>query len=270
MFARRDLKFPHKAVLTSSMLEEIYSYPRELSRLTLNEYGNGIICGLDYSIREGDLILSAGIFHLDNELYLSDNDINISNLVEENSLVADTEYFITLKKRSHAKEPCLTETNLELCFDRGKSPYTLGSFVFIGRNDFSLPTLTVNNDPFENIFQRAFLNLLEVPFADRDGSTFHPLLFRLVKEFLSGKKNKTLFDYALLVHLQSNATLSTATLAAYIAEAGKSCVLEDRRKFFRTFLDCLRESKFNVTIYSSAPRPSETPSRGIRTIGKLI
>ena len=270
MFVRKDLKFYHKAVLTSSMLGEIYNYPREISRLMLDEYGDGIICGLDYSIKDGDLILSAGIFRLDGEIYLLGADLNISELAEKNSLAADEEYFMTFEKKSRVKEPCLTENNLELVFAREKPSCTLGKFNFLGRKDFNLPTLTEGNNPFEKIFKRSCLNLIDVPFAEKNGATFHPLLFRLVKEFLLRKKNKTPFDYAILVHLQNNATVSAQTLAEYIIAENKTCSKDSREEFFRTFTECLRESKFNVTIYSSDNPTRESTSRVRKPFGKLI
>ena len=270
MFVRKELQFPHKAILTSTMLNEIYSYPRELSRLILSEYGNGIICGLDYSIKDGDLILSSGIFRLNGEIYLLRDNLNISELAEKNSLVNSMRYFITFEKKSCAKEPCLTEKNLELVFTKEKPACTLGSFVFLERKKFSLPTLTNENNPFENIFRRSVLNLLEVPFAEMQGATFHPLLFRLVKIFLSQKKNKTPFDYAILVHLLNNQTLSSQTLVEYIISENKTFNIRNREEFFKTFLLCLCESKFNVAIYKNDMELNNSAPRKTKPIGKLI
>ena len=270
MFVRKELQFPHKAILTSTMLNEIYSYPRELSRLILSEYGNGIICGLDYSIKDGDLILSSGIFRLNGEIYLLRDNLNISELAEKNSLVNSTRYFITFEKKSCDKEPCLTEKNLELVFTKEKPACTLGSFVFLERKKFSLPTLTNENNPFENIFRRSVLNLLEVPFAEMQGATFHPLLFRLVKIFLSQKKNKTPFDYAILVHLLNNQTLSSQTLVEYIISENKTFNIRNREEFFKTFLLCLCQSKFNVAIYKNDMELNNSAPRKTKPIGKLI
>ena len=270
MFVRKELQFPHKAILTSSMLEELYNYPRELSRLILNEYSDGIICGLDYSIKDGDLILSSGIFRLNGEIYLLKNDLNISELAEKNSLVNSTKYFMTFERKSRITEPCMAERNLELIFTTEKPPCTLGSFVFLDRKDFSLPALTDGDNPFENIFRRSVLNLFEVPFAEKHGATFHPLLFRLVKDFLLRKKNKTPFDYAILVHLQNSETISSQTLVEYIALENKTCDTGNREKFFETFLTCLRESKFNVAIYKSDNEPNNPAPRRPKPYGKLI
>lgn len=270
MFVRNELQFPHKAILTSAMLKEIYNYPREVSRLVFKEYGDGIICGLDYSIKNGDLTLSSGIFRLDGEIYLLQDNLNISELAEKNFLVNSTEYFMAFEKKSCDKEQCLTEKNLELIFTREKPACTLGSFVFLDRKDFFLPALTDGRNPFENIFRRSVLNLFEVPFAQKQGATFHPLLFRLVKNFLVRKKNKTPFDYAILIHLQNSETLSSQTLLEYIDSENKTCDIENREKFFETFLICLLESKFNVAIYKNDDENIKPAPRKVKPLGRLI
>ena len=244
MFVRKELTFPHKAVLTAAMLRELYDYPRELSRLMFNEFCDGIVCGLDFSIKDGELILSSGLVRFDGEIFMLTDDLNLSALAEEKSLLADREYFISLEKFSRKQEPCLTEKTLALTFTERKPAFSLGKFIFRGRRNFYLPELT--DEPFDEIFSRSKLNLFDVPFAAKNAPTFHPLLFRLVKKFLARKKNRTPFDYALFVQLQNNDTLSIETLAEYISEVNETFDLTDREKFFETFWDCLRKSKFTV------------------------
>lgn len=244
MFVRKELTFPHKAVLTAAMLRELYDYPRELSRLMFNDFSDGIICGLDFSLKDGELILSSGLVRFGGEIFRLHDDLNLSALAEENFLVADKEYFISAEKSSRKKEPCLTEKNLALTFTEQSPPFSLGKFIFRGRRNFYLPELT--DEPFDEIFSRSKLNLFDVPFAAKNAPTFHPLLFRLVKKFLSRKKNRTPFDYALFVHLQNNDTLSIETLAEYISEVNETFDTTDREKFFENFWDCLRKSKFTV------------------------
>ena len=75
--------------------------------------------------------------------------------------------------------------------------------------------------------------MLEVPFAEKNIPTFHPILFRAVKEFLLEKKYKTPFDYAILLHLQENPTISTETISAYIAQENISATVEQILKLLR-------------------------------------
>ena len=264
---RREIKFPHKAILTRGMLQELYDNPRELMRLMFSEYSDGIISGFDYLIKDGNLILTSGIFRLNEEIYLLHEDLNISELAERNSLKLDESYYITFEEKIYDKEPCLTEKRLELKFSMNKPQYNLGSFVYLGAKNFILPAFT--EESVDKIFLRGVFNLFEVPFAQRNCATFHPLLFRFVKDFLSHKKDKTPFDYALLIHLQNSDTVSMATLAEYIKAENKTATTENRKEFFNTFLTCLRESKFAVTTYTSNNELIKIPPQRTRR-GKLI
>ena len=249
MFVHKNLTFPHKAILTSSMLEEIYSYPREFSRLLFGNLGDGIISGLDYSLKDGELILSAGIFHADNEFYFLSRDVNVSELADKNNLSVDREYFIALEKKSSVAEQCVTKKVLELTFAEKKSLYTLGQFVFLRRKDFQLPTL--DKMTLDEMFNRSVFNLFDVPFAAKGVATFHPQLFRQVKNFLQGKPDKTPRDFAILTYLQNNEVISVETMTDYLAAENKVYDVADREDFFRKFLTCLSETK-NISEQSPA------------------
>lgn len=263
MFIQKRLTFPHKAILTGSMLEEIYNYPREFSRLTFNGYSDGIICGLDYFIKDGDLILSSGIFRLGGENYFLSADLNISELAEKNNLVIDQKYFIVLEERSFASEQCITTKTLELTFAAEKTSCTLGKFIFLGKKDFSLPTFA--ND-FNDLFLPSFFDLFDVPFATKSSPTFHPHLFRQVKNFLRAKPNKTPLDFAVLLYLMNNETISIETMNEYVAEKN----ITDRKEFFRAFLNSMSKSKFIVSNYLDNVRNPETTATRRPSVGKLI
>ena len=271
MFTNTALDFPHGAMLTSAMLREIYKYPRDFFALLYQGYGDGIICGLDYFISDKNLILTSGVIRFDGEFYFLAQDLNISALAEKNNLETDKEYDICLSRLSEKKETCLTENNLIVTFSKAESFYksesnsestakilpTLGHFCFSRLDPFVLPQLDKGVAPFKNIFTSSVLNLADVPFAERftenkkDGATFHPLLFRLVKEFLAGKKYKTPFDYAILTQLQNTGVISIQTVKSYIANEGGKSNFTNRADLFKTFCKYIVESKFNPGVSRS-------------------
>lgn len=265
MFTNTNLKFPHGAMLTSSMLREIYNYPREFFALLYKDYGDGIICGLDYVIEDKNLILTSGVIRLDGEFYFLMQDLNISELAKKNNLEYDTKYYICLSRLSDEKEPCLTENTLNVTFSQEKIAPVLGHFLL--SNAFDLPKLDNGDNPFENIFKRSVLNLAEVPFAEHGGATFHPMLFRLVKEFLAGKKYKTPFDYAILTQLQNSGVISIQTVKSYIANEGDKSNFTNRADLFKTFCKYIVKSKFNPTVssmegYADNAKPVNKPYKG--------
>lgn len=270
MLTNKNLKFEHGEILTRSMLHEIYKYPREFLRLKYSNYSNGIICGLDFFIDGSNLILTAGVIKLDDEFYFLEKNLNISALAEKNNLAVDKEYFICLKKFSVQKEPCLTENNFEVIFGAENLPPILGSFIFTGKENFNLPKLIEGDNPFENIFRRSVFNLCDVEFSANGGSTFHPLLFRLVKEFLLIKENKTPLDYAILVQLQNSETISLQTIKSYIESENKK-ISSDRKILLETFCDCLVNAQFKLNyILSQLENADNDNNKKFSSVGKLL
>ncbi|MBR6012757.1 MAG: hypothetical protein IK062_03115 [Selenomonadaceae bacterium] len=267
MFTNKNLKFPHKAILTSELLQEIHKYPREFFRLLYKNYCDGIICGLNYFIdEEKNLILSAGIVLLDGAFYFLEDNLNISELAEKNNLVGGNDYFISLQKESQKKSPCMTENKFIVNFSEEEQNFTLGKFRFKSKDDFNLPILSDDEDnPFENLFRDSRLNLVEVQFSDKEFATFHPLIFEVVKNFLLSKKNKTPFDYSILTCLQNNEVISLQTVKSYIAEETGEDTFENRRELLETFCQCLVSSEFK-SQYSDSEEVTESPRRPPRHI----
>lgn len=269
MFTRKNLQFPHKAILTRGMLQEIYDCPREFFRLMYDGFSDGIICGLNYFVRDNALILSAGIFRLEGEMYFLAQDFNLSALAEKNNLTDSQKYAVILKKISRQSEQCIEEIALEPTFSAGGG-VTLGEFTFYGADGFRLPELDSGDDPFKNIFRQSVFNLLEIPVAAKGDATFHPQLFKLVREFLSAKKNRTPFDYAILVQLQSDETIPLETIREYISAEKDSCNFTSRRDLFKAFCDCLVSAKFTAAASKNPDEPEIQTPRRRRSYGKLI
>ncbi len=129
---RIQLEFLHKSILTAEMLEEMYSYPREIERLMYNDYSDGIIHGMNFEENpDGELILTAGMIRIKNRQYMLAENVNISKIAVEHNLVTDERYFITLRTVSTNKlEPNIEEESIELEFTREKQGTTLGSFIY--------------------------------------------------------------------------------------------------------------------------------------------
>ena len=247
MFTNKNLKFPHKAILTSELLQEIYKYPREFFRLLYKDYCDGIICGLNYFIDEDkNLILSSGIILSDGKFYFLEEDLNISELAEKNNLISGHDYFIFLQKESQKKSPCMTENKFTVNFSEEEKNFTLGKFRFKSKDDFTLPTLSDGEDPFENFFRASRLNLADVPFTDKETSTFHPQIFDAIKKFLLSKENKTPFDYSILTYLQNNGVISLQTVKFYIEEETGENNFESRQELLEIFCKCIVNSKFKI------------------------
>lgn len=266
MLERKILRFPHKAILTAAMLEEMYAYPREILQLRHQNYCDGIIGGMDYALDgNGDLILSAGLFKHGGAIYVLSHDLNIGELAEQRTLKIDKPYFVSIANAPNVvrHEVCLKSEQLEIRFTERAEGIVLGQFVWRGRTKFKLP------NQFDEFFNRSFINVVEIATASRGEATFHPIIFRAVKKFLASKAEKTFMDYAMFVSLQNGEVLSRETLDAYIAEEGKAANFVNRSALLQTFFDCLKSSKPKA-IYVNAAESKTKPGLGRRSIGKMI
>lgn len=270
MFTHKNLTFEHGEILTRAMLQEIYKYPREFLRLKYSGYSDGIICGVDFFSEGGEIFLSAGIMKIGGEFYFLAENVNLSDLAEKNNLEVDREYCICLKKSSQKNEPCLTENNFEIIFSKENLTPTLGNFIFTARDNFNFPALAEGENPFERIFRRSVFNLFDVKFAASGGATFHPMLLRVVKNFLCVKENKTPLDYAILTQLQNAETISLQTIKFYIAQEGKNLNFSSRKDLFKTFCDCLITSQFKVNYVLNQQETETANKRRFSPKGKLL
>ena len=281
LLTKTEMRFPHKAILTAVMLEEMYNYPRELVRLNYRERSDGIICGLDYMLRGNDLILTEGLVKLDGEIYILSDEVNVSALAGANGLTDDGHYYIVLEKASSVRrDVCLTEDRLEIKFvEHATEGFCLGAFVYKDR--FKLPELSEGAKKFEHFFEASYFNVTNVLMSSKIigvpkgglemSATFHPLIFRAVEKFLVSKKNKTLMDYAILVALQSVGSVDLKTIKAYVVEEGETLEGGSREELLRTFFDCLMRSKAQMLRAESDSKKDELkPIRRTSPYGKML
>lgn len=255
MFKSKRIAFCHGDVLTSQMLREIHDFPHTLLQIKYEDYGDGIIAGLDIEPSDDGrhVFLTPGIvkrtLSTESIFYLLSERIDLTYLWEnrEKSLrsTGSKVHFIL------SAEPTVVEGGVtcEYLILKVASLQEDGVMVLGELSDeggLRLPSVEVNA---ENLFDEyadpvaVKLNLIDVPYACSRGTTYHPLIFRGVLHYLMEKCAKTKFDYALLVELQNRGIVSLETIKYYvIANGGMFSDKCSRTELFRRFLDCLSTS----------------------------
>ncbi len=276
MLTKTEMRFPHKALLTAVMLEEMYEYPREIVRLNYRDQSDGIISGLEYVIRNGELILTEGLLKFEGEIYMLSSAVNISELAEKCGLMSSGIYDINLSRAMGIKrDVCLTEERLEIRFldvereNVGAGGFTLGTIHYTGRDRFTLPALSDGENAFEHFFEPSRVDVTKVLVSARTQATFHPLIFRAVEKFLETKPDKTFMDCALLVTLQTVGSISVETLKAYVFAEGGSSKTNDRLKLLKEFFDCLMRSKLKMLRAENSREEYTMPSKK-KSSGRMI
>ena len=268
-FHYRELQFPNLAVLTSAMLEELYAYPRDLLRLQYQGFSDGILFGLNYEERQNEIWLTAGTLLWQGAFYFLHQDLNLSQLKQEANLLNDGIYQFQLRKVAATKEEvCITQHKLQLSITVEETQiadcFPLGTFPTAALASLRFPN-TLNE--FKTL--RNFFDLLAVPYAALKEATFHPQVFRVVKSYLEQKERRTVFDYALLIHLQSHGILPMETMRCYIKEVEVIEEPMNRQKLFITFLECLQKPAPCVVAVqekATAPIKKKTRSEGKRLL----
>lgn len=283
MFERVEVVFPHKAVLTSAMLGVLRNYPDDYFRLSLKNHSDGIIAGLEYEQADDDLHLASGIMKWQGEIYFLREKINISKLMASASS-GKTYYLYLAASEDKSRQECINYKQLQIrVSDNKEDCLSLGRVFIHGKGKLTLPELDLNApDQFGQFVSDSKFNLLDVYYSALGGPTFHPYIFTAIKQFLRQKKQKTMMDYAILVHLQSSPVLDTETMRSYIAEASGKDMDSDhkdntnekpgsRRELFEEFAHWLKESRQEifVSMGKTENNASRAESRSKNT-GRMI
>lgn len=77
MFINISPKFERGRILKTAMLESLRDFPRDFATITYQGYSNGIITGVDISVREDVLIVHPGIIKHEGILYMLKEQIQV-------------------------------------------------------------------------------------------------------------------------------------------------------------------------------------------------
>ena len=249
-----EITFAAGDILTVQMLEEIYRYPREFLHITHAAYSDGILTGLDFESREGDVHLTAGIVKHHNHFYIHPCDVNLDEWLRRQHLTGGREYFLCLVNNDDAVTDRLGN-GMSLCSKIAAKVFSsceYGDAILLGKFRFDLNRLCMPNlklvkevDPFEDFLKSGFLYLLDVKYAHpQGGTTYHPLVFRAIRRYLEQKTLLSPYDFTLLTEIQNHGIVAEPTLKSYVAANGKTNLISSemtREKLFRVTLECLQE-----------------------------
>ena len=87
MLSRKELRFERRSILTAAQLRAIEKFPREILRLMFLENGDGIISGLDYVERGGEIFLTEGLVKIGGTFYFA-AETNLSALMRNAAAAA--------------------------------------------------------------------------------------------------------------------------------------------------------------------------------------
>lgn len=232
MLNRNELRFERRSILSAAQLRAIEKFPREFLRLMFAEYGDGIICGLDFIARDDKIFLTEGVVKIGDAFYFAD-ETNLSDLMRGCS--DGVKYKLILGERQRiARENVIVEKislHAAKIDEAGDAP-EFGRFV---GNKVALPAVNAK-DLFAEFTRGSRLNLLHVPQSTRGGTTFHSYIFRALSEKLSRKEFLTPADLALTIHLENFGMASISALKTYVEGNQTPWKGDTRENIFRSVL----------------------------------
>ena len=252
MFNKKELRFERRSILSAAQLRAIEKFPREFFRLMFAEYDDGIICGLDFTERDGKIFLTEGLLKVGDAFYFAEEK-NLSEMTR--GLHDGVNYkFVLGEAQRAAEENIITE---KISLTAAKLDEKIGALEF-GRfrhTKIKLPDLDAEN-LFNEFTAGSRLNLLDVSFSTRGGKTFPPYVFRALLKKLERKKFPTPADVALMIQLANFGTASLHALKIYV-EANKISWQDDsREKIFKSVL-----AATEAVVEVSLPEKKSAPKK---------
>lgn len=278
VFVHKETKFTPRSILTHEMLELMYEFPRRGLQLRYSEYGDGIITGLLFKEVDSEIHLTSGIVKVGEAFYFAEYEsLNLSKLFKESKAVAVGEYFrfalhpaseVEQSPRGGVKDERL---EIKLKLESANDPIHLGS-VYDECPELKLPDINVDVEEFYGEFtdKSNKMYLLDIPYSCLSGATFHPYIFRAIKNILQRKQKKTPSDFLLLMQIEQTGMTTLETLKTYIeSNGGKRLESPTREDIFKNLPEALKAVP-NVSISFSQESSKEKNSSAQDEYNSLI
>ena len=263
MLVQKEVSFVHGAVLTKDMLRELYLYPRNFVELTYDLYSDGILQGIDFVTQDGHVCLTRGIIKFQGEYYFLVRPLDLTAYLQGQNL-KDKRYNLYLQKREKSYADHITEKSLSIYISENveKDMFLLCRF---GGTTVEMPVVLSQEDTqkynkdsqFFEFCNNSYVDLKETIYASPQEGTFHPFLFRAIREYLQEKKDKTLMEWVLLLQLQNRPVLSMEAVKTYLHYAGDDDTITSRSELFCRFIRSIEKENYSIKKEDSVkPRHS--------------
>lgn len=258
MFEQKILNFPQRAILTYEMLAELRDYPHNFLDLFYKDFSDGIISGLDIFEDSKNIFLGEGILKYDGKFYFLKEKVNLSELAAKEKLEAKQYNFVLKETIGDTFYKGVKLNTLEIVLSESEG-FCLGSFSGDRNTIGNLPNIKAD-DLFKEFTQRSSLYLLNIAYAAKGESTFHPFVFRAILEKLRQKQNKTIADFTMLFALENEGVVSMNAVRTYIRENGVALNSDSRKDIFEALNNALK-AEFKIASYAIETKLPENKAR---------
>lgn len=262
--ARKRLDFRPDAVLTAGMLEELDNFPHQLLEFFYQDYCAGIVAGLDFRERDGNIILSPGLARVAGAFYSLERELNLSDLIanflKEHSTQGKRWNIVLAPDTSEVLRGVPVDY---LRFEFSERPGdNVEKLQLAGFSAGLRPRLPDVDGPrlVESFLSSSSLYLLDTPMAAVREADFPPAVFVAARNTLMAKKRKSSADLALLFSLSQSTRLSMLAVKNFIQLMGGK-IPQGRRELFQEFFHCLNlenQESWIPMLEEKKPTPRQT------------
>ncbi len=234
MLKNYNLTFNKGSILTGELLHKMYSVPKELTELAFVDYSDGVISGLNFSVKDNRLWLSKGLYKHKGNLYLQEADEELE--IPGGEFEENIKYKVILSEDNNATEGENVSLNA-LCFKIVEASLEVSKDLTIC-SFTGVPRLLVNVKNITGDFN--LLNYKHSAYGEE--ATFQPCIFKiiskeLVKKLRDGVKLNNPLDYVFLQQIYSTGIVSVGFMREYINLAGVDKEDESRASLMKAFIN---------------------------------
>ena len=211
LFIHQYPHFQKGRVLKSKMLENLRDYPRDLADLQFQNYSDGILAGVEVTVRGENLVISKGIVKYNGRLYMLHSDYEVA--------------YLHSKKESFLKIR-FAEAESDLDFTSSTAEIILEDAVECARNEIELARFKLKpgarlRSEFTDFFDFATefntINHLHCQYAGIQHSTYNPMILRQFARELLQSKPSNPYDIAFTLDCLNQERVEREAIEFYIS-----------------------------------------------------
>lgn len=267
MLKHTFVEFKRGKLLTKEMLESL-SERFEIQLQYYSSFCDGILYGMDFEESVEGIVLKKGAVKSNGVVYFLTEDVNLTRIIENSGCEENTPYLLVIRQKDVLQE---YESVVSKCLDfeviRGAvsdKDIFIGSFNYT--SGFKNSILNYEGSR-ENLYKLADIirfNILDLKYSMGNETTFHPIIFDLIRNVIEEKKPKTDFDFTVLSMLYQNRVVSKNVLRLYIEMAKIDYDKSSNKDLIEKFVMAVDKLTINETkldLKEEINKSNEKPKR---------
>ncbi len=240
-----SLTFKKGNILTENTLSLLHYLPKNTLKVLFNDNSEGIICGMNFDVKENMIIISPGIFKKNGRLFVLDSEKQI--YFKSDGVERDYHVYMTGITETVTEDRSITVSMIEFGIKSGE-------FAEGETRVFSFRTTPKLPESITDLTSAAYCDFSACIYSAYDEATYVPNVFKIIYKLLLQKKNKKAIDYMIMSVISTEKVVPKSIIRMYVAE-----ILGFSHDQVTTFNDKELLKKFCTAVrYEESSMPNKT------------